>query len=206
MTLHRLTRTIWVSPGHALRIGRLEITAHPYGGYISVLWYRRNRTNHVGHLKYRKPKSWPQRTEYITVYHQLPRVDRNLDPAIANHVGQMLDTYCVWLNKHLDHDPFPSGHRYTPTQFLDHDPEKGLYGSTYIAAIFNSDYHQVVALNTDDGDDGGGHSLTGWFAEWAYPSYYTELQHMTQEFDTMLTEVLNEGELVFHPTYHKEPQ
>lgn len=148
-----------------------------------------------------------------------PPCDRDLDPDTAHAIAIMLDTYCIWLNKHLASDPYPGMRPYTPTVFLDENPEKGLYGDTWITAMFTSPDHHVIALGTDDGDDGGSTGLTGWwddYPRWSEPATADTvrevigreqgLNHMVQEFDTMLTDVLIERELVFHPTYHKEPQ
>lgn len=194
MKLHRLTRTIHIGPC-GLRLGRLEIEPSPYTGRVFILWFRRRRTNLVTSIPYRKAKVPPT---YITrtVYQELPQVDRDLDPDIAYAVATMLDTFTTYLNAFLardrstDYDP-PD---YKPNNFLD-----APYGWTHIKAIFGDAYTTTYALHVDDGDDGGGSELVGWF-NWG------NLEYMTHEFDTMLALAVNEGEIVYHETFHKEPQ
>lgn len=203
MKLHRLTRTIHIGPC-GLRLGRLEIEPSPYTGRVFILWFRRRRTNLVTSFPYRKAKVPPT---YITrtVYQELPQVDRDLDPDIAYRIAMMLDTYCVWLNKHLDAEPWPNEPRYNPVQFLDYRPTDQLYGSCLLTAMYESDYYDVVALNIYDGDEGGPTSLTGWWAEYYNPSGYDDLLvNMTQEFDTHVHFILNDREFTSLPTT-KEP-
>lgn len=195
MKLRRLTRTIYI--GHELRIGRFVVSPDAYAGRIYFIWFRHSRTNHVAHLPYRKPKATPPMPEYITKYERLPICDRDLDPDIGRAIAMMLDRYCVWLNEWLSSDPYPTGHKYNPRQFLDTtQTEPYLYGSCCIDSIFTSDWYHVVALTIYDGDDGGPTSLTGWFHGYTYPVGKLELVNMTQEFDTMVHFIMQEGKFV----------
>lgn len=200
MKLHRLTRTIYI--GHELRIGRFVAKPDPYIGQIIFIWFRHSRTNHVLSLPYRKPKALPPMPEYITKYERLPVCDRDLDPDIGRAIAMMLDRYCVWLNEWLASDPYPVNHTYNPRQFLDTtQTEPYLYGSCLIDSIFTSNWYNVVAITIYDGDDGGPTSLIGWFREygrhWGHSSM--ELVNMTQEFDTMIHFIMQEGKFVNGP-------
>lgn len=203
----RLHRTVYLSRNE-LRIGRLVINPLSRTGHVHLIWFRKNRTNHVASFPYRKPKAYPPPPEYITRYARLPLCDRDLSPDHAYPIAVMLDTYTAWLNGWLDNDPYPCDYRYTPTQFLDHRPADSLYGATHIDAIYETNNFTVYALTIYDGDDGGATGLTGWFEE--YPVWgddkivgqRTELHHMTQEFDTMLSVAVQEGTLTFHGQDH----
>ena len=203
MTLHKLNHKYWIDLGRGFRINKLEVTADPYTGHITAIWFRKgSRFNGVASMKYRKPKPYPPQPEYITVYQRLPTCDRNLDPDIAHGIAVMLDTYCVWLNKHLDADTYPIDHRYNPRQFLDSHQYKEpyLYGSCYIDAMYDSDYHNVIAITIYDGDDGGPTSLTGWFSGMTWHANDPhQLENMTQEFDTLIQFILNDGKFVNVP-------
>lgn len=144
-----------------------------------------------------------------------PPCDRNLDPDTTHGIAIMLDHYCAWINAWLDNDPWPNEHRYTPIQFLDNKPDAQLYGNIEIAAIYDSTDHTVLALRIHDGDEGGPHGLTGWWDEypvWSSPNKEqvvpvivgrtVQLQHMTQEFDTHLSVIMQDGTLTYHGQDH----
>lgn len=134
-------------------------------------------------------------------YERLPVCDRNLDPDIGHGIAIMLDRYCEWLNAWLAAEPWATDHRYNPTQFLDSAPDKSLYGSCFIDAMYDSTYHHVVALTIYDGDDGGATSLTGWWDDstrWDGVRS-TVLEHMTQEFDTYLQVIQHDGNFINTP-------
>lgn len=195
MKFHRLSRRIHIGPC-GLRLGRLAIEPNAQTGHVHYIWFRKG-LNTVWSHPYRKPKTYPE-TEYITVYHQLPELNRDLDPNHAYAIGAMLNAYCEWLNvwmAHNDQDP----HHYRPTVFLDFDYDKHLYGSTHILGIYETD-HMVYALSVYDGDDGGAAYLTGYFHEGTdlEGNRYFHLDNMTQEFDTMLTIVMAGGKLEYH--------
>lgn len=197
MKLRRLTRTIYL--GHELRIGRFVASPDAYAGRIYFIWFRHSRTNHVLSLPYRKPKALPPMPEYITKYERLPVCDRDLDPNIGRAIAMMLDRYCVWLNEWLASDPYPVDHTYNPVQFLDTtQTEPYLYGSCCIDSIFPSSWYNVVALTIHDGDEGGSTGLIGWFT--TGPEEELELINMTQEFDTMIHFIMQEGKFVNGPT------
>ncbi len=201
MTLHRLIRRIWIDPFRALRLGRLEIETKPHGGYISFLWYRKGRTNHVAHIKYCKPKPYPPLPEVITIYAQLPTLDRDLDPHHAYAIGTMLNAYTEWLNTwQTFNEQEPT---YTPTQFLDWKPEQHRYGQADLHAIYKQ-WYVTYAITIYDGDEGGSTNLTGYFdtGNDFQGNHYFELDYMTQEFDTMLTIAMEEGKLVYHGKDH----
>ena len=141
-------------------------------------------------------------------YPRLPLCNRDLTLTHAYAIASMLDAYTTWLNAWLETWDPPSKHRYTPTQFLDSDPNKSLYGYVGIDAIYQNNNFIVYALTISDGDDGGDTGLTGWLDQ--YPVWednkivarHTELQHTTQEFETLLTIAMQEGTLTFHGQDH----
>lgn len=101
----------------------------------------------------------------------------------------VLDLYCQWLNMWTEAEAVEGfHHRYTRDQFLVHDPDRRLWGTTELRSVIpNVSYHDLYIYQVTDGDEGGPAVLYAWIH-----AHDGHIVYLAQEFDTMVQMIYSE--------------
>lgn len=134
-----------------------------------------------------------------------PSISRDAPPDLMYVVATMLDTYCDWLNLHeasYEAKYNLSPYSFSPPSWIDNPEDTPTpCGHSVIRAIYETSDHWVLALYTDNGEDDGPSTITGY---WNITGRKMILAHLLQEFDTYLQPILTDHEFVNTPDSQSE--
>ncbi len=96
----------------------------------------------------------------------------------AQRINNAIELYCDWINAALDKDKDVE-FRYTAAMFYERR----------LIVDYETTGYRVIVLSIYDGDEGGYHTITTYWDE-------DTLHAMTQEFDSGLHFIYNDGKMV----------